>query len=183
MLKPCAAFGFRVHSGWAAMVALAGPVTAPLVIRRCRIEFADRSIGGSVQPYHRAASMPIDAAGRYLQKCSEATAALAHKAVGDALAELTGYQVKGACVLLASGRPLPGLAGILASHALIHAAEGEFYRAALRRACECCSLPETGIRERELMAEAARALGRSAGDLQSAAGRVCEGPRAALAPG
>ncbi len=69
---------------------------------------------------------------------------------------------------------LPGLAGILASHALIHAAEGEFYRAALRRACECCSLPETGIRERELMAEAARALGRSAGDLQSAAGRFAK---------
>jgi len=92
---------------------------------------------------------------------------MAHRAVRDALTELSDYQVKGACVLLASGRPLPSLATTLASHALIHTAEGEFYRAALREACKYCGVPETGIRDRALVAEAAHALGRSAEDLQS----------------
>lgn len=167
MLKPGAAFGFRAHSGWAAMVALAGPVTAPSVIRRCRIELADRDIQGSMQPYHTAASMPLNDAEAYLQKCSDAAAAMARTAVRDALAELNDYQVKGACVLLASGRPLPPLAGILASHALIHTAEGEFYRAALRKACECCGVPEIGIKERDLALKATQALRRSAEDLRS----------------
>jgi hypothetical protein len=83
------------------------------------------------------------------------------------LAELGDYQVQGACVLRASGRPLPELAGILASHALIHTAEGELYRTALREACARCAVPETGISERALPAEASRALGRSPEDLQS----------------
>src|SRR5205085_934554 len=85
----------------------------------------------------------------------------------DALLKLSDYQVLGACVLLASGRALPGLAGILASHALIHTAEGEFYRDALREACKSCGLHETGVQERKLTGEAARALGRSGEDLQS----------------
>ncbi len=167
MLKPGAAFGFRAHSGWAAMVALATPVTGPLLIRRCRIELADRDIPGCVQPYHTAASMPLNDAETYLRKCSDAAVAMAHQAVRDALAELGDYQVKGACILLASGRPLPPLTGILASHALIHTAEGEFYRAVLREACECCGVPEIGIKERDLALKAAQALRRSPENLQS----------------
>jgi hypothetical protein len=167
MLKRKAALGFRAHSGWAALIALAEPVAAPLVIRRCRIELTDRGIVGSMQPYHTAGLMPLNDAETYLRSCSNATAAMAREAVRDALAELSDYQVAGACVLLASGRPLPGLAGILSSHALIHTAEGEFYRAALREACECCGLPETGIKERDLAPEAAQAFGRSTEDLQS----------------
>jgi hypothetical protein len=149
------------------MVALADPMTAPRVIRRWRLELADRSIAGSIQPYHSAVRMVFDDAEKYLQRCSRATADMAQKAIRDAVSELRDYQVKGASVLLASGRPLPGLAGILASHALIHTAEGEFYRAALRDACASCGVPETGIKERELVAEASLALGRSAEDLQS----------------
>jgi hypothetical protein len=167
VLKRRAAFGFRAHSGWAAMVALAEPVAAPLVIRQCRFELASGGIAGSLQPYHTAERMPLDEAEVYLQNCSDATAAMAHKALRDALVELTDYQVTGACILLASGRPLPGLASILASHALIHTAEGEFYRAALRKACACCGLPVTGIKEGGLAEEAAQTLGRSLSVLQS----------------
>jgi hypothetical protein len=149
------------------MIALAGPLDAPLVIGRWRIELAVGSAARAVQPYHTAALMPIDSAETYLRSCRDAAAALAHKALRDVLAELSDYQVRGACVLRASGRPLPGLAGILASHALIHTAEGEFYRAALREACARCAVPETGISERALLAEASHALGCSAEDLQS----------------
>lgn len=47
-----AALGFRAHSGWAAMVALAGALNAPLVVDRRRLELADPHRTGPMQPYH-----------------------------------------------------------------------------------------------------------------------------------
>ena len=147
------ALGFRVHSGWAALVALAGPGDSPHVIVRRRVALADASIRGAKQPYHTAEPMPLDAAATFLGKCQEATNTLAIQAIQDCLSELHGYEVAGACVLLASGRPLPDLHAILASHALIHTAEGEFYRAGLREACRQLGLTEIGMRERDLLPE------------------------------
>ena len=49
-----AALGFRVHSGWTAMVAVARPLSKPVVLERRRIETADAAILGSKQPYHAA---------------------------------------------------------------------------------------------------------------------------------
>ena len=46
--------------------------------------------------------------------------------------------------------PLPPLSKIFASHALIHAAEGEFFREAFSNACESLGLSVTGFRERNL---------------------------------
>jgi hypothetical protein len=166
VLNRAAAIGFRVHSGWAAMVAVAGPVTSPMVVRRCRIELSDRAIGGSKQPYHTAEPMRLDEAAEYLRRCSDCTAAMARKALREVVGAMSGFRVAGACLLLASGRPLPNLAGILASHALIHTAEGEFYRAAVRDACEHCGLPQIGVKERDLAEGAGRVLGRSREELQ-----------------
>ena len=82
----------------------------------------------------------------------------------------------GCALLLASGRPLPGnLHAILASHAFIHAAEGEMYRDVLVRASEHLSLRVTGVRERDVLARAAEATGRTASELQR---RVAEMGRA-----
>jgi hypothetical protein len=149
------------------MIALAAPLHAPVIIRRSRIVMADQRIAGSAQPYHAAKLLPAQDTDPYIRSCSRASAALAQRALQDALSELSNYQVMGACILLASGRGLPGLPGILASHALIHTAEGEFYRAALREACECCGIREIGTKERDVPAKVAEALGRSAADVQS----------------
>src|ERR1700732_4168379 len=69
---------------------------------------------------------------------------------GD-LAEGNFKLVRGA-LLLASGRGLPALKQILASHALIHTADGELFRESLRAACSLCQLPMAGIREKGLFA-------------------------------
>jgi hypothetical protein len=63
---------------------------------------------------------------------------------------LEKYRIIGASVLLAAGRELPALPRILASHALIHTAEGEFFRDAFRRACAKLDVPLYAVREREL---------------------------------
>ena len=52
-MKP-AALGFRAHSGWAALVVVAGDPRAPEVVLRERIEMADPELPGSKQPYHAA---------------------------------------------------------------------------------------------------------------------------------
>jgi hypothetical protein len=65
-------------------------------------------------------------------------------------------------ILAASGRPLPPLESVLASHALIHTADGEHFREALAAASDGHRLPVTRIREKELLdagPEAERARG------------------------
>lgn len=59
-----------------------------------------------------------------------------------------------------SGRQPGTLASTLASHAMIHTAEGEFFRNAIARASDQIGLPVTRVKERELweLAEAAVAV-------------------------
>jgi hypothetical protein len=61
-------------------------------------------------------------------------------------------------LLLASGRPLPELEKILASHALIHTADGELFREAIVNGCARCRLKMKCIKERTLLEDAGRAL-------------------------
>ncbi len=61
-------------------------------------------------------------------------------------------------LLLASGRTLPALEKILASHALIHTADGELFREALLHASTRCGLGEFTIKEKELLERAGQAL-------------------------
>ena len=52
--ESAAALGFRAHSGWAALVAVAGTPQSGQVLLRRRIELADPKVPGSKQPYHAA---------------------------------------------------------------------------------------------------------------------------------
>ena len=170
--------GLRAHSGWAALVALAGPSASPTVVDRRRLELADAAIEGSKQPYHEAEGKKPKEAERLLARCMDSSRALAReglRAVVDQLAA-RDHRVVGCGVLLGSGRALPeDVHKILASHALIHAAEGEMYRDVLVRAGEHLSLPVTGVREREILARAGEATGRPGPELQR---RVAEMGRA-----
>lgn len=147
-----AAVGCRSHSGWAALVAVAGSPGSPEVIARRRIVIADASIAGSKQPYHAAEPLEFREAEKLLKKCADSTRRLAREALQAAIGGLRDkrYEAVGCGMILASGRPLPDLKAILASHALIHTAEGEFYRNALVEASEHCGLPVVGVKEREL---------------------------------
>jgi hypothetical protein len=107
---------------------------------------------GANRPYHFAENLELPEAEKFLGTCFAASKRFAMAAVRDVLGELRArqYRVVGSAVLLASGRPLPPLPKILASHALIHAAEGEFFREAFSKACEGLDLSVTGFRERNL---------------------------------
>jgi hypothetical protein len=147
----CAAIGVRMHSGWGALVAISNNAGIVEVIERQRVAITAPGTRGGKQPYHFAKSLELPEAEKFLGDCFVASKRLAAAAVRDLVGELGGqYRVVGSAVLLASGRPLPPLAKILASHALIHAAEGEFFREAFSKACESLNLPVTGFRERDL---------------------------------
>lgn len=147
---PDAALGVRSHSGWAAYVLLAGNPRAPDIVARGRMQLCDPSIQGSKQPFHEAEPMAFPLAEKFIARCTASTAKLADKA----LSEIAGQaRVTACCVLTASGRPLPDLKGILASHSTIHAAEGEFYRDAVAHACERVEIPVRRVRERDMEAE------------------------------
>ncbi len=155
-----AAIGFRAHSGWAALVAVAGSTGSPEVIARRRIEIADAAIPGSKQPFHAAEPLPFKDAEKFLKRCADSTQRLAREALQAAIDGLRDkrYEAAGCGIILGSGRALPELRAILASHALIHTAEGEFYRNALVEAGEHCGLPVFGVKERELYERASAQL-------------------------
>jgi hypothetical protein len=162
-----AAIGFRVHSGWAALVAVTGPLKTLNVIDRRHLTLAAPSIKGSVQPYHAAEPMPFADAEWLIQRCIDSSRTLAFLELRKALDDLhrKGYRATACGLLLASGRPLPDLAATLASHALIHTAEGELFREAVTHATERCEIPILKLKERELLDHAAARFGISAAAL------------------
>jgi hypothetical protein len=159
-----AAFGIRVHSGWAVIVCVSGDPAAATVVDRRRIVMIEPTMKGAKQPYHFAESFSLPEAERHLQKCATVSQRLAIQAIREILDGVTArnYRVLGCGMLLASGRALPSLQKILASHALIHTAEGEFFRNVVREAFEQCRLVVVGIRERELDERAHVVFGKAA---------------------
>jgi len=163
------ALGLRAHSGWAALVVVRGPASSPVVIARQRIALADPQIPGSKQPYHAAEGRPLAKAEEYLNRCITHTQELAREAVHEVVDHLRrrGHDLVGCGIITAAGRPLPRLAEILASHPLLHTAEGELYRNALIEAGEECGLPVRRVPERELFSLAVAELHMSAKKLRN----------------
>jgi hypothetical protein len=182
------ALGVRMHSGWGVLVAVSGDADSVEIVERRRIvtvggapesveesaQGTDATIRGPNQPYHYAATLALPAAEKYLANSAAASERLAFAAIGEMIRELEArqYRIAGSAVLLASGRILPPLAKILAAHPLIHTAEGEFFRNAVRKACECLSIPVTSIPERELDERAKTAFGKEASRVQRRIGSM-----------
>lgn len=147
-----AAIGLRMHSGWGALVAVSQNAGAVEILERRRILVIEPKIPGTKQPYHFSERLDLPEAEKFLTDCFAASWRLALAAVREYAESLQArhYSVAGAAVVLASGRALPPLPKILASHALIHTAEGEFFREAVWKACQSLDIPVTGFRERDL---------------------------------
>jgi hypothetical protein len=155
-----AAVGFRVHSGWAALIALSVTKGAPVVLFRERIHLVENFTYKFRQPYHTAEKLPLAEARAFVARVRSEARRLARRAVRELKTELRdqGYSLTGFGLLLSSGRPLPAFAKILAAHSLIHTADGELFREALLHAAARTGLKPVLIRERDLTDSASRAL-------------------------
>jgi hypothetical protein len=154
------AVGFRAHSGWSATVAVCVEKGVPAVLLRRRVHLVETFTYGFRQPYHTAEKMGLPDGGKFISQVRAKARNLAYHAIREMESELeqAGYKLNRGALLLAAGKPLPELEKILASHALIHTADGELFRECLLHASERCGLAMTRIKERELVEQAAKAL-------------------------
>jgi hypothetical protein len=153
-----AAVGFRVHSGWAALVALAVEKGAPVVLARRRVHLVDTFTYEFRQPYHTAEKLLLEKARAFVARMRNESRRLALRAIREVSADLRdqGYQLSGCGLLRSSGRPLPKLRQILASHSLIHSADGELFRETILQAAARCGLKSLTLKERETLDSASR---------------------------
>ncbi|HEY6269547.1 MAG TPA: hypothetical protein VIX11_14680 [Candidatus Acidoferrum sp.] len=155
-----AALGVRVHSGWAAAVAVCVEKGAPVVLVKQRVHLVDTFTYEFRQPYHTAEKMQLGQAREFIARMQAEARRLAYGAIRE-LASRTqeqGVKLTRCGLLLASGRALPELEKILASHALIHTADGELFREALLRASARCGLMGFTIKDKELLNRAGQVL-------------------------
>ncbi|HWZ46326.1 MAG TPA: hypothetical protein VNW97_22835 [Candidatus Saccharimonadales bacterium] len=163
-----AAIGIRVHSGWGALVAISGKTGSEEVIERQRVRIIEPGSAGAAQPYHYAEGMELPQAKKHIANCAATSGRMALAAVSQIVKQLSerGYRVTGAAILLSSGRTLPALEKTLASHTMIHTAEGQFFRQAFRHALAELGIRVSGIVERELEERAEDVLGKVAARVQ-----------------
>jgi hypothetical protein len=155
-----AAVGFRVHSGWAAMVAVTIENAGPSVVAKKRPHLVETFTYAFRQPYHTAQKMALGEAREFVKRVQNEARSLAYRAIRGLQSDSQeqGIQLTSAGLLFASGRLLPTLEKILASHALIHTADGELFREAILHACARCGLRTAGIKEKELLEHAKSVL-------------------------
>lgn len=169
-----AALGFRMHSGWGVLVAISGDINSVEVVGRKRIVITDPSIPRGNQPYHYGVTLGLAKAEKYLANLTSVCEGLAVTAIEELVRELERQdcRIVGAAILWASGRTLPSLAQILASHPMIHTAEGEFFRNAIRAACARLNIAVTATNERELEEQAKASFLKAKGRVQDSIARV-----------
>ena len=155
-----AAVGFRVHSGWTAAVAVSLEKGKPVVLARQRVHLVDTFSYEFRQPYHTAEKMLEGHAREFIARMRAEARRLAYSAIKELASrtEEQGVKLTRCGLLLASGRPLPELDKILASHALIHTADGELFREAILHASARRGLRDFAIKEKELLDRAGQIL-------------------------
>ncbi len=155
--------GVMARTGSAVAIALSGTPAVPQFWGRREIELVPPGL--VAQPYHAAAGMD-QAAAMELIACVESAAEKAAAAGLRTLAATCRPSPVGAVAVVVKAVSVPGdLAGILRSHAWMHAAEGVLYREAVLAGAAGCGWVAHGVEASALPAEvqAVSALGRAAG--------------------
>ena len=149
------AVGFTVKSGWVAVVLLEGSAAAPMVADSRRVEISDPGIPDATQPYHAGFGTARDA-GDGLKRLVASVKSYGRKSVGAVLRDYCKRgPLRGAGVVVGS---LIDPETIGNDHIRIHAMEGRLFRTVVIDAAAKAGLTCRVIRERDLYAEAARAL-------------------------
>src|SRR5439155_26776401 len=128
-----AALGCRAHTGWAALVVVAGGIAQPEVVLRGRVELADPSGRVRKNVYQASRALEPAAAAGLVEAAerlaAEQAAAAFERTVREAADE--GAVVRSCAVVVGKFPAGARLESILASHALAHGAEGRLYQDAL----------------------------------------------------
>jgi hypothetical protein len=161
-----AALGFRVKSGWAMAVLLAGSSSAPELVRCQAILLSDPAIPQSKQPYHAALDLPAKEGKTLTQKLRKVVAAAAKKSVNELLKQATreGYGVSGAGLVVGS---MVDPATLHNEHIRAHGLEGKLFRTVLLDAFRARKIPCESFLEKSAYVMAAPVLRISASQITS----------------
>ena len=160
-----AAFGFKAHSGWAALIVLGTSGGDLEVLERSRVELVEEE--WAKQPYHAAEELQPAEARKVVKRGIDAAKRIAFREMRSALKRTreSGFEVRDCGVLV--GNPMPdwSVDEILAVHFRMHKAEGVLFRDVLAKAADECDLKLLAIPEKSLLEHAESALRTSASSL------------------
>ena len=160
------AFGFKAHSGWAALVTVGKQDNEFVVIDRRRIELVEDR--WAKQPYHAAEGckpeVARDLVGRGVKSAHRIALQELRKAVKSE--EKRNNKVVACAVLVTD--PMPGWSvdEILAVHFRMHKAEGVLFRDALCNAAKKANVPLIEIHEKKLLTDGVKVLKSSENDVK-----------------
>ena len=95
------ALGFRVKSGWAVAVLVAGPATAPKIVDLRRVQLADPSEQETIQPYHAGLELPKGQAAKVVAPLVERVERFADRSMAELFRE---YRERGHRILAGERR-------------------------------------------------------------------------------
>jgi len=167
MTKPqTAALGFRVKSGWAAVVLLTRTVRSPQLADVTRIELCDPRLPETRQPYH-AAMGKLETNSEKLNRRERVVRCIAQQSLASLLVgyRQKGYAIKRAAVVVGSQ---VDPARIASPHIRAHALEGRLFRSAVEETLQDQGIRTDVLLERDAYAHVAARLRQSTDDVRQA---------------
>jgi hypothetical protein len=166
--------GWRIHSSSAVLVAVSGPVSSPVVVRREQVALiADPAVQ---EPYHAAVGRPLDEAEALISSVAAAAASAAESTIRGLVTVLGSVS----CVGVVGGdRPVRAdLGRILSKHALLHASERDLYERAIIEGATRAGLPVTTIpaKGKDTVDHASEMLGLDLSPALAMAGKTAGSP-------
>ena len=149
--------GFAIHTGWAAAVLVGGDPAQPVVVDRRRVTLCPDELPRQV--YHAAQDLPPAKAALLVREVHEAVDTLTDLVIDELAGVAAPHGDLVAVGVTGFPRDVPVLEKVLASHALLHLAEGELYRGAICDAASERGLTVVPIHPKHGISETAHALG------------------------
>jgi len=172
-----AAAGFRVKSGRAIAVLLAGPASTPGVVDRRDLLLADPAVPESCQPYHAGLDLSEKEGAALVARLVQIVERFSRQSVQELLERYGGgHRIVGAGIVVGSDTDP---ATIKNDHIRAHAEEGRLFRVVIEDATRRLGLQPTVTVEKQIFKRASKALRRPEPLLKSqvrALGRGIDGP-------
>jgi hypothetical protein len=158
------ALGLKPRTGWAAVIVIGGPVDAPELRAKTRIDVATTFEQGAV--FHQGQALSLDEARALVHDAELRFVEHARAELLRLVADL-GCTIAGAAVVGPVAKPLPPLESVLKSHALVHAAEGELYRRVFAEASAALGVTPTRLPRDALAASITAARGLTSAEIDA----------------
>jgi hypothetical protein len=159
-----AAAGFRVKSGWAAVVLLAGHIGSPALRDDRMIDLSDPRVPETRQPYH-ATFGQLETDAKKINRRTDIVHRITKQSITDLLSDYRrkGYSITRASLVIGSQLDPASIAN---PHIRAHALEGLLFRSALEQALNAHGIGTFILQERDAYAKAGAQLEKSSDDMR-----------------